>query len=234
MSKVIAFTFARAGSKGVPNKNIRLLNGKPLLQYALCAAKGSNFIQEHYVSTDGKEIAKVALNDNAKVIERPDKLSSDTANEWHAWQHAVQELLQAGLMSEKDIFVSVPCTSPLRNTEDLDKVITAFLSNKCDLALGITQSDHNPYFNMVKSDSNNIISLLCESEKYVRRQDVPAAWNITTMAYVTTAEFILRGDGVLCGETLGVQMDKARSLDIDTELDFLFAEFLMNKQLGEL
>jgi len=229
MTKIIAFTFARAGSKGVPGKNIKLLNGKPLLAYAIEAAHGCELIEEHFVSTDGKKIAQVANQLGVKVIVRPHKLASDAASEWNAWQHAVKQLIDENMMSENDIFVSVPCTSPLRTSDDITKVIEKFIRNDCDLALGITEADHSPYFNMVKCDSNDTVSILCDGESYVRRQDAPEAWNITTMAYVSTARFILGSNGVMDGRVLGVKMDKARSLDIDTELDFLFAEFLLLK-----
>lgn len=228
MPKIIAFTFAREGSKGVPNKNIKLLNGKPLLAYAAKAVQDSQRVDSYYVSTDGEAITKVASELNAKIISRPIELASDTASEWLAWQHAVKYLINRNEMSEEDIFVSVPCTSPFRNGEDLNKMIEAFLDSDSDLALGITEADHSPYFNMVRSDSNEMVSLLCDGS-YVRRQDVPEAWNITTMAYVTTADFILNNSGVMSGKTQGVKMEKLRSLDIDTELDFLIAEFLMER-----
>ena len=122
MTKIIAFTFARAGSKGVPGKNIKLLNGKPLLAYAIEAAHGCELIEEHFVSTDGKKIAQVANQLGVKVIVRPHKLASDAASEWNAWQHAVKQLIDENMMSENDIFVSVPCTSPLRTSDDITTV----------------------------------------------------------------------------------------------------------------
>ena len=229
MPKIIAFTFARAGSKGVLNKNIKLLNGKPLLSYTVEAVRECSKFNNYYISSDGEEIAKVANDLCVDVISRPEELASDTANEWLAWQRAIKYLMFTKEMSEDDIFVSVPCTSPFRNGEDLNKMIAAFLDSDSDLALGITEADHSPYFNMVKSDSNGVVSLLCDGS-YVRRQDVPEAWNITTMAYVTTAKFVLNNTGVMSGKTLGVKMEKCRSLDIDTELDFTFAEFLMKNK----
>ncbi|MBR8842647.1 acylneuraminate cytidylyltransferase family protein [Pseudoalteromonas sp. JC3] len=229
MDKVIAFTFARAGSKGVPNKNIRLLHGKPLLQYAIESAHACQLIDKHYVSTDGDAIKDIAKSLGCEIIHRPESLASDSASEWLAWQHAVQYLVARGEMSKSDIFVSVPCTSPLRTSADISSAIEAFLTNTCDLALGITEADHSPYFNMVKMDSEGVIETICGDETFTRRQEVPVSWNITTMVYVTTAEYILRESGVMDGRILGVKMPKLRAIDIDTEIDFEYAEFLLNR-----
>lgn len=227
--KVIAITFARAGSKGIPNKNIKMLVDKPLLGHAITSAKACSYIDGCFVSTDGNEIKQVAEAYEATVINRPEALSSDTANEWDAWQHAVSHLVEGGVMALDDVFVSVPCTSPLRTSEDITKIVDSFLQSDCDLALGICEADRNPYFNMVTQNKSGEIDVVCNATTYIRRQDVPEVWNITTVAYVTTPRFILNNQGVLAGKTLGVEIDKAHSIDIDTSLDFEFAEFLMTK-----
>ena len=232
MGKVIAFTFARAGSKGVPNKNIKLLHGKPLLQYAVESAFGCQLIDKHYVSSDGADIKNVAENLGCEIIHRPGELASDFASEWLAWRHAVQYLVARGEMSQSDIFVSVPCTSPLRTSADISSAIEAFIANDCDLALGVTEADHSPYFNMVKIDEEGLVKTICDGETFIRRQETPLSWNVTTMVYVTTAEYILHGSGVMDGRVLGVKMPKSRAVDIDTELDFEYAEFLLNRHSG--
>lgn len=229
-TKVIAFTFARAGSKGVKDKNIKLLAGKPLLFYACESSKECAFIDDYFLSTDGDKINQVADTMSINVIKRPARLASDKASELHAWQHAIEYLLDKGEMDLDDIFVSVPCTSPLRNSEDLCRAIEAFVNNECDLALGICEADRSPYFNMVTQDSDGMVEVICHNHTFVRRQDVPEAFNITTMVYVSTPRHILNTPTVLSGQILGVMMDKERSIDIDTELDFEIAEFLMSRQ----
>ena len=96
MAKVFAFTFARGGSKGVPRKNIRLLGGKPLLIWATDLSQKLPWVEKHYVSTNDAEISLIASQGGADVILRPEELASDTASEWHAWQHAVKYLLEKG------------------------------------------------------------------------------------------------------------------------------------------
>ncbi|ATC95524.1 acylneuraminate cytidylyltransferase family protein [Pseudoalteromonas tunicata] len=229
--KIIAFTFARAGSKGIINKNIKPLCGRPLIEYAIESGRTHPLINDVYVSTDGNEIAAIAAQAGAKVINRPEHLAADTASEWHAWQHAVEQLVQNNEMGLDDIFISLPATAPLRDAQDVTNALTQFSVSDADLALGITTADRSPYFNMVVQNDAGLIELVINEHNYVRRQDVPVVWDVTTVFYVSTARFILENTGVLSGKTLGIVVPKERAIDIDTQYDFDIAEFLMNKKV---
>ena len=229
--KIIAFTFARAGSKGIRNKNIKPLCGRPLIDYAIKLGAAHPLIDDVYVSTDGKDIAATAIESGAKVIDRPAHLAADTSSEWLAWQHAVEQLVQNNTMALDDVFISLPATSPLREVEDITNALTQFIASDADLALGITTADRSPYFNMVVQNESGLVQLVINEHQYIRRQDVPVVWDITTVFYVSTARFILENAGVLSGKTLGVFVPKERAIDIDTQYDFDIAEFLMNKKV---
>ncbi|WMN59386.1 acylneuraminate cytidylyltransferase family protein [Pseudoalteromonas xiamenensis] len=228
--KIFALVFARGGSKGLPGKNIKELNGKPLLAYSIELAKKIPNVCHVFVSTDDEKIAKVALQYGACVIDRPAELASDTASEWDAWQHAVQYLKKHYDMHDNDEFLSLPCTSPLREFQDIIELIRVFENQKPDLALCITDANRSPYFNMVKLNQAHCLELVCDAGSFVRRQDVPKTYDVTTVGYITTAKFIECGTGVLSGNTTGAIVPRENAVDIDTEFDFNFANFLISQR----
>ncbi len=159
--KIVACIFARGGSKGVPRKNIRLLGGKPLIGRAIEAALASSLIDRVIVSTDDAEIAGVARRFGAEIpFMRPAELATDQASEWLAWKHAAQFLRAEPGGAEVGALVSVPTTSPLRITEDVDAAIRAFDPATTDAVIAVREAQRNPYFNMVRIDSDGYARLV--------------------------------------------------------------------------
>lgn len=227
--RTFAFIFARGGSKGVPGKNIKEICGKPLIAYPIEIAKEIESIEKVFVSTEDDKIATVAKVFGADIIPRPHDLAQDDSPEWLAWQHAVQWLGEKG--ESFDIFVSLPTTSPLRNKKDITQCITS-LDKKTDVVVGVTEAARSPYFNMVRKDYKGFLKvLLRDDDKYTRRQEAPVIFDMTTVAYVSRPEFITNFTGIFDGKVQGVEIPAERALDIDTELDFEIAEFLMDKVL---
>lgn len=228
----IACIFARAGSKGIPNKNIRSFNGKPLITWTIEMALKVKVIDQIYVSTDSEEIANVARSAGAIVpFLRPKELASDESPEWLSWQHFLMYLKNS--MGElPEIFLSLPTTSPLRSINDIEKCVNEFKKGKADMVLGVTQSNRSPYFNMVTKDGKNSLSLVIdEGRQFVRRQDTPEIFDLTTACYVGKPTFILEKGSIFEGRVVGVEIPSERALDIDTLLDFQIAEFL-HKSMG--
>ena len=226
--RTFAFIFARGGSKGVPGKNIKEICGKPLIAYSIEIAKEIESIEKIFVSTEDDNIATVAKRFGADIIPRPHDLAQDDSPEWLAWQHAVKWLGEKG--ESFDIFVSLPATSPLRNKKDITQCL-ASLDEKTDVVVGITEATRSPFFNMVKKDANGFIDVLINNENlYTRRQDTPAIFDMTTVGYVSRSEFIENSTGIFDGQVKGIEIPAERALDIDTELDFEIAEFLMGKK----
>ena len=227
---VVGVVFARGGSKGVPRKNLRTLAGKPLIGYAIEAARSCRSIERVVVSTDDAEIASVARSYGAEVpFIRPAELAQDSSPEWQAWQHAIRTL-EREWATEIAIFVSVPATSPLRGVEDIDACILALRESDADVAITVTPAERNPYFNMVTLDGEHTARLLTISgQPFFRRQDAPIVYDMTTVAYAARKEFVMRATSVFDGRVKAVIVPKERALDIDTELDLAFAEFLLSR-----
>lgn len=227
--KTFGFIFARGGSKGVPDKNIRDLGGKPLLAHAMQVARQVTEIERMYVSTDSSEIAAVAERFGATTILRPYELAQDDSPEWLAWRHAINRVREEGRDFHR--FVSLPATSPLRIADDVTRCLSA-LDINTDFVVSITPAQRSPWFNMVKADASGRLSLLAEGRQVVRRQDAPVGYDLTTVAYVSRPEYILEKEGIWGGRVRGVVVPQERAIDIDTELDFTVADFLMRKRLS--
>ena len=230
----IGFIFARGGSKGVLRKNIKLLNDKPLIAYAIECAKNSKYIDRVIVSTEDEEIAKIACSFGADVpFIRPDELAGDKSSEILSWKHAVNNLVKKGEFDiNNDIFVSIPCTSPFRKSIDIDNCIDILLEKNADLAITIKEAERHPSFNMVKFDEKNEYCrlLIPLGKKVIRRQDAPKVYDITTVCYAGKPDYILKMKSLLDGKIAASIVPAKRALDIDTEFDFKFAEFLMREK----
>ncbi|QTH63808.1 acylneuraminate cytidylyltransferase family protein [Psychrosphaera ytuae] len=221
---VVAFIFARGGSKGLPGKNIKPLAGKPLLAYSIETAKQVNEIDHVFVSTDDSDIANVAKQFGADVIERPEQLASDTSPEWLSWRHALDEMDR--LEIEVDTFVSLPATSPLRSVGDVQACLAA-LEQNTDMVVTCTPASRSPYFNMVTRQDDGTTSLVIDQGLVNRRQDAPVCYDLTTVAYVSRPEYIRSQMGVLAGKTKSVVVPKERAVDIDDIYDFMLAETIV-------
>ena len=230
--RTFAFIFARGGSKGVPGKNKKILSGKPLIAHAIELAQNIESLSKIFVSTEDDQIAALAEEFGADLIPRPIDLAKDDSPEWLAWRHAIQWLEDQG--QNFDIFLSLPTTAPLRNKEDIINCLNA-LNNYTDIVVSMTESQRNPRFNMVEKQKDGFLKLVIEGDtEYQRRQDVPVVYDLTTVAYVTRPEFIKRSKGIFDGRISGVEIPSERAIDIDTELDFKIAEYLMGKRISKI
>ena len=228
---ILGAIFARGGSKGIPRKNIKLLNGKPLIAYAIECAKAVSSIDRVIVSTDDDEIASVAKKYGADVpFSRPSELATDNSPELLSWKHAVQTMQQQR-GAPIDILVSIPTTAPLRSVQDIEACIKKLLNASADIVITITEAYRNPYFNMVSVDVEGDAKLVIPSHSTItQRQNAPLVYDVTTVAYAARADFILKTSSILDGKVKAVIIPKERALDVDTSLDFEFAEFLMARR----
>ena len=230
--KTVAFIFARSGSKGLPNKNIKLLAGKPLIAYSIEQALATKRIERVIVSTDSNEIAEVALDFGAEVpFLRPYKLATDDSPEWLSWRHGL-EYLRTSTGSLPQVMVSLPPTAPLRNNQDIENCLNEFEKNDSDVVIAVTDAHRNPYFNMVKTNMDGSVSLVNNMKtKISRRQEAPKLYDITTICYVAKPEFVLSHNSIFEGKVKSVYIPINRSIDIDSLLDFQIAEFLKSKEI---
>ena len=224
----VGFVFARGGSKGVPKENLRALGGVPLIARSIRTAFASKYIEAVVVSTDDADIADIALSEGAIVpFLRPDDLATDSSSEWAAWQHAIEELVpKVPELTGIQTFVSVPTTSPLRQPADIDGVCERLWRGDVNIVITVAASNRSPYFNMIEIVDNEA-RLAAQGMGVIRRQDAPEVFDVTTVAYATTPEYVVSSDGLFDGTVGAVVVPQERALDIDTEWDFHIAELVL-------
>lgn len=225
----ISLICARGGSKGLPNKNIYKLSGKPLIAWSIEIAKKVKKISRVIVSTDSEEIAKVALDAGAEVpFIRPPELATDSSPEWMVWRHAINYLEEEGEANFG--LVVLPATSPLRNISDVEKCISEFENYKTDIVISVTEAHRSPYFNMIMVDDNGFSSLVIKPKKALtRRQDSPEVFDMTTVAFIASIPFVKSNSHIFDGKVRSVYIPRERSIDIDTAYDMEIAQYLANK-----
>lgn len=230
---LVAAVFARGGSKGVPDKNLRLLAGRTLVERAITQAAAVPGVERVIVSTDSERIADVAREAGAEVPWlRPAELAVDTAREWDAWQHLIGWL--EGRDELPDQLLVVPCTAPLRQVDDLTRCVEASVRTGAHVVITVTPAHRNPWFNMVRVDDDGAARLVLEPPHRIhRRQDAPAVYDVGTVAFVADPTFVASASSLYDGHVVAVEVPADRSLDIDTETDLAFAEFLLASRHGE-
>lgn len=229
--KVYGFIFARGGSKGLLNKNIKHFFGIPLIAKAIIDAKETGIFERIIVSTDSQQIAEIALRYGADVpFIRPDHLATDHSPELDSWKHALEYLKKdEGILPE--VMASIPTTSPLRLPIDIINGVDRFLKGDVDLVVGITPSKKNPFFNIVTMNLDGLLETSKKTyKKITRRQDAPETYDITTVVYVADTKFIMRTSNLYDGRVAGVMIPAERCIDIDDEVDFELAKLLYEKR----
>ncbi|MDX5584707.1 MAG: acylneuraminate cytidylyltransferase family protein [Aureibaculum sp.] len=230
MSNILCTICARGGSKGVKNKNIRLLNGKPLIAHTIKQALASHLFDHVVISTDSDQIAEVAKKYGGEVFfKRDEALSSDTAGKLDVIKDALIKS-EAYYGKEYKYHVDLDATSPLRDVEDITASFQQFLTDKNENLITGMPSRRSPYFNLVEVDMNGKVFLSKKLEKPVlRRQDSPKCFDMNASIYIWTRDALLNETSLFTDQTGLFIMPEERSVDIDTELDFEFVEFLMRK-----
>lgn len=231
--QIIAFIFARGGSKGVARKNVRPVGGVPLIGRAVRAALAVPRISRVIVSTDDAEIANVGRTFGAEVpFMRPAELATDQASELDAWRHAISWLRAKNDSDAIDVFVSLPATAPLRTPSDIERCIDALAQPpEADIVVTVTEARRNPYFNMVQIDGAGLARPAIEGPSVpIRRQDAPVLFDMTTVAYVARPNFVMSCQRLFDGRVKAVEVDARSAIDIDTEFDLEVADLLATKE----
>ena len=216
---------ARGGSKGIPRKNIKKLNGKPVIAYSIEASNSCNLINNTYVSTEDSEISQISKKYGADVINRPKGLAEDTSSSIDVILNALDYLENNDVLL--DLFILLQPTSPLRTFKDIESSINLFLDNDCDSLVSVCELDHQVLLNFsLKNDyliRNNNNSFF-ES----RRQELPTYYSLNGAIYITTPDFIRKNKSFYSDKTIPYIMSKEKSIDLDTPFDFKLVEFLLN------
>jgi len=221
----VGFVFARGGSKGLPDKNLREVGGRTLVARAVMAAREALSLDRVVVSTDSPAIAEAARRCGAEVpFLRPAELAADDTPEWLAWRHAL-DALEAGGGPPIDVFVSVPPTAPLRLPSDIDACVERLIEGRFDAVVTVTPAARNPWFNMVVVDADGLARRVIEPDTMIRnRQAAPVVFDMTTVCYAVRPAFIREADGAFEGRVGVVEVPAERALNIDTAFDLRVAE----------
>tara|TARA_B100001057_G_C22868943_1_gene957859 strand:- start:1968 stop:2693 length:726 start_codon:yes stop_codon:yes gene_type:complete len=234
MRKIFFHIGARKNSQGVKNKNIKLINGKPLIQWSIEQAKKIKRNSKIIVSSDSKTILN--LSKKLKVdflISRPKNLSSSKTSKIYVWKHSVNYMFKKKLMDENDIFIDLDCTCPIRDINDIKLMIKKFnkfnkLRKKFDGIISITEARKNPYFNLVEKNKNNHLELSKKLKKnIVRRQDCPNVFEHVASIYVLKPLFILKKNFLMHGKLYGHLIKNFTGLDIDNKFDFKIVKYIL-------
>jgi CMP-N,N'-diacetyllegionaminic acid synthase len=231
MNNILCTICARSGSQGIKNKNIKLLNGKPLIAYTIKQALESGLFEHVVISTDSEDIASIAQNYGADVFFKRDKvLSTNKAGKLEVIKDAFMKS-EIHYATQFDYLVDLDATSPLRSVEDICSAFKKFIDNNNSNLVTAMPSRRNPYFNLIEIAANGKIKLSknLNDEKILRRQDAPKCYDMNASIYIWRRDTILTKDTLFLEETGLYVMPEERSIDIDTQLDFEFVEYLMRK-----
>jgi len=223
---VFALIPARGGSKGLKKKNIKNLGGKPLIAWTITEATKSKYIDKLILSSDDKEIIKVAQSYGCEApFVRPQELSNDESSSIDVLLHALKEVAKP-----YDYIVLLQPTSPLRLTKDIDQCLELCLKTGAPSCVSIVQSDKSPYW-MFTLDSQKEISPIIKNKQIdQRRQDLPPAYLINGAVYVAKTNWLLKTKKFIGDNTIGYVMPKERSCDIDDRIDMSLCEILIKEQ----
>jgi|TARA_R110000824_G_scaffold275615_3_gene464269 N-acylneuraminate cytidylyltransferase len=200
--KIVSLTLARGGSKGLPRKNLALLQGRPLIYYAIEASKTSK-VDQTWVSTEDKEIASVSLSLGASVIDRPDDLATDTSK-------CEESLLHFAENVDFDIIVFIQTTSPLVTSEDINKGIDLLQTGDYDSVFSVTEEHWVPKW------TKDMTPINWDHFKRPRRQEMETTFIENGAFYITTKNFLLKHKNRYGGNIGYVEIPLSRSFQIDS------------------
>ena len=216
---------ARGGSKGIPRKNIKMIAGKPLIVWTIEAALRSSLLSAVVVSTDDLEIAEVARRAGAQVpFMRPAELAQDQTPGLDPVLHALDELPQF------DSVLLLQPTSPLRTTDDIDGCLNLVTQKKAPSVVSVTEAETHPYWTY-RLNTDQTMARFVDVAPVARRQDLPAVFSLNGAMYFADANWLRDSGSLVSAETLAYVMSKEHSVDLDTPLDWKFAELLMKESL---
>jgi len=224
--RVLAVITARGGSKGLPNKNILPIAGKPLVSWTIEAAKDSQLITHLIVSSDDNRIIEIAkdLRCDAPFI-RPSELAQDNSSNSDVLLHALNFL-----DDEFDYIVLLQATSPMRLGKDIDRCIELCMKEDTPAAVSLTEPDKSPYWMYQLDDEHRIRALYPELNKTQRRQLLPPAYAPNGAVYVAEVSFFKKHKTFYTDLTKAYLMPKERSVDVDSHLDRVVAEALLKNK----
>jgi CMP-N,N'-diacetyllegionaminic acid synthase len=226
---VLCTICARGDSKGLKNKALKKINGKPLIAYTIRKAIKSKVFDEVIVSTDSKKIQKISKSLGAKSwFLRPKNLSRDNSPKLPVIKHAFLKS-EDYFKRNFDICVDLDLTSPLRKISDIKQAIQKFKRENANNLFSVTQSKKNPYFNMVEKKNKTYVLSKKPAKTIPSRQKTPIVYEMNASIYIFKRSYLITGSKLFNSKTSVFFMPRDRSIDIDDYFDFQLVKKIMKK-----
>lgn len=226
--KIIAIIPARSGSKGLKDKNIKLLNNKPLIAYTIEEAIKSKIFKNVVVTTDSLKYAEISKSYGAEVpFIRSEELSCDTASSIDVILDVLDKMEKLG--KKYDYFILLQPTSPLRTKEDIVKAYNLLKEKEANAIISVCEAEHSPLiYNTL--DETLCMDVFLEKAKNKRRQDLPTYYRINGAIYIVNVNYFKEYKDFYKMKSYAYIMNKFNSVDIDDEIDFKLAELLLKEK----
>ncbi|WP_182199779.1 cytidylyltransferase domain-containing protein [Paraliobacillus salinarum] len=219
----IAIIPARSGSKGLQDKNIKLLNGKPLIAYTIESAISSQLFEEVFVSTDSEEYAQIAREWGASVpFLRSEFLASDTSSSWDVVKDTILEYKKTG--REFDTIALLQPTSPLRTSKDIINGYDVFNGKNANAVVSVCEVEHSPLWCNILPEDHSLEGFIKQEAVGIPRQSLPTYYRVNGALYIVDKDYLMITDSIYKTGCYAALMDKQSSIDIDDIMDFKIAE----------
>ena len=227
--KILCTICVRGGSKGLRNKNIKNINGKPLVSYTINQAIRSKIFDNIAISSDSYKILNIAKKFGIKdLIKRPKNLAIDSAPKIPVIKHCLAEM-EKRYKKKYDLIVDLDATAPLRKIIDIKKAVNKMIKSKASNLFSVCESRSNPYFNAVEIVNNKVQQLKKSKKNITSRQSAPKVFDINASIYIWRRDCLKKCENLILKKTVVYIMPQERSLDIDTKVDFRIVSILIGK-----
>jgi CMP-N,N'-diacetyllegionaminic acid synthase len=229
---VLGTICCRAGSKGVKNKNIKPLCGKPLVTYTLETAQQCSVFNDILVSTDSAEIISIAAEFNIQyIINRPVHLAADDTSKWDVFIQLLEQY-EKDKNIRVDYIADMDATAPLKAKEDIEAAVHMAIAHPdADVVITAYEAESNPYFNMMEINNAGFATMVkSPGDALVCRQHAPAVYSLSPSAFVIKRDALYQYPHWSKANCMLSIMPRNRAVDIDTEMDFAFVDFLMQQK----
>lgn len=227
---VLGVITARGGSKGIPQKNLAQVAGKPLITWTLDASLASKRLSRFIVSTDDQKIRDVALEYGVEApFLRPDRLAREDSPHVDVVIHVI-EWIEKNENEQYDYVVLLQPTSPFRTASDIDRAVELAFKNEAKSVVSVMASPAHPYLTKQVNEDGELIDYVDTPSRYLRRQTFPPAYVLNGAIYLIKPTVLKLERTFLPDQTYAYIMPESRSLDIDTEWDLHLAEIIMKDQ----
>jgi len=226
MPKILSIIPARGGSKGLPNKNILSLAGKPLIAWSIEASKASKYITKTVVSSDSKEILNIAKEYKADTINRPYFLALDDSSSESVVIHALDSVKE-----NFDYIILLQPTSPLRDSSHIDKAFELLLKSDADALISVKEIDNKILKAFMEDEKGNLKGIANNTFPFMPRQKLPKTYMSNGAIYIIKTKTFLKNKSFFAKKTIKFLMDEVSSLDIDSKEDFDKVDKIMEQNL---